>query len=85
MNAIVTIGTDVAKNVFAVHRSVGVLRRFVWKLQSWGRWCGASRRHDLTGSRLDVVHPQGLALMRPHHGRPWEKACRINMLRRQAL
>ena len=23
MNAIVTIGTDVAKNVFAVHRSVG--------------------------------------------------------------
>ena len=50
-------------------------RRFVWKLQSWGRWRGVSRRHELIGSRLDVVHPQGPALMRSNHGKPWEKAC----------
>jgi len=39
-------------------------RRIVWKLQIWNGWCKASRRHDLTVSSLDLVHPQGLVLTR---------------------
>jgi hypothetical protein len=59
------------------------LRRFVWKLQKQRWWCRAFRRRDLTESRLDEVHPKGLAFTRSKRGRPWKKACRINMLRRK--